>query len=409
MLARSLLAFSYAVFSPAFAQKLLVVDLDDVGYDLLADTPTPTLDALAANGRAFTTFATSPLCSPTRAVIMTGAYSLHPDLLLGGNIYPGANYELPVAPLVTLPRVLSDAGFTTAKVGKWHLAPNSNPDHPRQAGFGSYAGVYSNPDMGPLGYFLYTKIIDGVPTSVTGRYLTTDETDDALVHVVAQVDFISVSYHAPHAPWHVPPSHLHSISPIDTDRDRARAMLQACDTELARLVRPALALGYTVIVHSDNGTASPIGGEKGLLRDGGIVVPFVAMGPGVVPGVDHTPIGAVDLYATVCDHFGVAIDGPSIGPHSRSFRRNLGGVDVHRRWTYSERFAPSGSDPRSGDHRWGRAVRGQRYKLISRDGRESLFDLVADPGEAQNLLDGPGLQPSALSALEEFRAILVRL
>lgn len=411
MLARVLLALTCGLVptEPTFGQRLLLIDLDDVGRDLVADTPTPTLDGLASIGRSFTSFTTNPLCSPTRAVMLTGAHASHPDLLLGGNIHPNGSYELPIAPLVTLPQRLSDAGFRTAKVGKWHLAPNDRPDCPRRAGFDTYDGVYGNPPPNAFGYFNYTKIVDGRQQTVTDRYLTTDETDVALEHVHALVDFIAVSYHAPHAPWHEPPPHLHSISPITSNRDLARAMLQACDTELARLVRPALELGYTVIVHSDNGTALPLGGEKGTLRDGGIVVPFVAVGPGIAPGVDDSRIGVVDLFDTVCDLFGVDATGAHRGPHSRSFLRSLRGHASHRRWSYSERFNMSGSDPRFGGQRWGRAVRGERFKLVERDGRQSLFDLLADPGESDDLLGAGGLSPAAFAAAEEFRRVLARL
>jgi len=197
---------------------------------------------------------------------------------------------------------------------------------------------------------------------VVNAYVTTDTTEDALACVRGGVDLISVSYHAPHSPWHVPPAHLHSIAPILSDRDRARAMLQAADRELGRLLAEALPRGYTVFVFMDNGTAQALGGRKGTVFDGGVRVPCLAAGPLVAPGVEDTPCGVVDLYSTILAVFGIPGDGgPHMGPHSRSLLPLLQGQPEPRRWCYAERWTPVGSDPRFGVTPWARAVRGTRY------------------------------------------------
>jgi arylsulfatase A-like enzyme len=261
-----------------------------------------------------------------------------------------------------------------------------------------------------VSYERYVKVTNGVSGTGT-TYITTDETDDAIALVTGGVDLVSVSYHAPHAPWHEPPAHLHSIAPITSDHDRARAMLQAADRELGRLLGVALPLGYTVIVYMDNGTATPLGGGKGTVYDTGVRVPCFAIGPGVVPGVDSTPCGVVDLYATVLELLEVDRTGPTFGPHSRSLVPLLEGRPDGRRWAYAERFGPNGLDPRTTPVAWRRAVRGERYKLVRNQGipGDRLFDLWADPVEHFDLLSAGALAPEAAGALALFRDVLTRL
>lgn len=387
-------------------RKLLVIDLDDAGFDLLRETPTPTLDFLEQNGRFFTNFMTSPVCSPTRAMLMTGAFPSHPDLLFGQvamGMQPGS-YSLPPGPLVPLPQLLKDSGFTTAKTGKWHLSANADAAfHPQSVGFDEFAGSPGNVQGPAQSFFDYDKVVGGQIIRVDTGYLTTDETDDTIRAVQANYDFVWLSYHAPHRPWHEPPAHLYTIGPLLDDRDEARAMLQALDMELARLLGEAIPRGYTVIAFSDNGTPQPIGGLKGTMRDGGIINPFWAYGPGIEPGVDDSLVSVTDLYATITHFFGITAGVGSgqrfRGPNSRSFIEALRGGVLDFRWSWSERFTGLGVDPRGTLTRWRRAVRSRRYKLVWDDdgvGERKLVDLQADPDEQVNLLD----DQSALSPLE---------
>ena len=393
--------------------RLLLVDLDDMGFDLLRATPTPTLDWLEANGRFFANFTTAPVCAPTRAMMNTGAFPSHPDLLMGSNPMFLDSFSMPTSPLEPLASVIAGAGFTTAKVGKWHLAPEIDPTHPLRCGWQHYLGVISNLGNGSpdKSYSNYNKWIDGVGLRQAGIYLTTDETDDAVALLQARVDFVSLSYHAPHAPLHVPPAALHSISPTDTDFDKTRAMLAACDTELARVLAEATTGGYHVIVFGDNGTASGIGGGKGSLFDEGIVNPCWAIGPTFVPGVDATRVSATDLYDTVGELFGVDVSARTRGPHSSSFAASLRGAVDYRRWTYSERFRGLGVDPRTGQFPWRRALRGARYKLVRNEVilGDRLFDLATDPDENSNLLNALPLSPSAQRAYDYFQDVMDRL
>ncbi|MEM1451426.1 MAG: sulfatase-like hydrolase/transferase [Planctomycetota bacterium] len=405
-----------ATFGPAPSSSVgggvLLVDIDDVGHGLLAETPTPTLDWIAAHGRTFTRFLASPSCSPTRAMMMTGAYPSHPDLLLGQIVGSSQTYQLRTAPLELLPRVVQDAGWTTAKIGKWHLAPRIQTQHPNACGWQHYAGALTNVQGFGESYTSYTKVVNGVGTLTTGRYITTDETDDAIACVQAGIDLISVSYHAPHQPWHVPPAHLHSIADTTGDRDKVRAMLQACDRELGRLVRVALSSGYTILVFADNGTAAGIGGQKGTVLDGGVIVPFFAVGPGIAPGVEDGLVSVVDLYDTTLDLFGIDASSATRGPHSSSLVPALQGRPLERRFGYAERFQGLGQDPRTSTGWWDRAVRGTRFKLRSHRTATSLeitlHDMIADPDESVDLLQAP-LSPEADDAYRLFLDVLARL
>ncbi|MEM6569136.1 MAG: sulfatase-like hydrolase/transferase [Planctomycetota bacterium] len=379
----------------AAQSPVLVVDIDDVGSELAREARTETLDWIAENGRVFTSFVASPVCSPSRAMFQTGAYPSHPDLLLGQVVTVDAEYEMPTGPLVPLGTLVSDAGLRTAKIGKWHLAPGSAIDHPARCGWQRYVGVPGNVFGEGNGYTSYEKVTGGEAARVEGRYLTTDETDDAIAAVREGFDLVSVSYHAPHKPYHVPPEGLHGVEPIESFRDHARAMLEACDRELGRLVRAALERDYVVLVFSDNGTGRLAKGQKGTMLDGGIVVPMWAIGPGVAPGVDASPVSVVDLYATIAELLGVETGGPTRGPHSISFARTLAGERGTRRFTYSETFRGLGEDPRTSGKPWNRALRGTRFKLEIR-GKASkrkmlLFDLQADPTERTNLISAASL------------------
>ena len=382
--------------------RVLLVDLDDVGYDLLAEAPTPTLDRLSREGRRFTRFHSSPLCSPTRARGLLGAYGSRPELSLGTIIRRESRYTLPLDVFVPLPRLLAEHGKTSVKVGKWHLCPDADLTHPTRAGFLLYAGVMGNPSGGSGGdnYFNFPKVVEGEVRRTRQRYLTTDETDDALRLVRAHHDLVWLSYHAVHKPFHQPPPSLHTgTRPLESDLDHVLAMLAALDRELGRLLEAALAEGYTVLVVSDNGSPEEVEGGKGRLAPEGVIVPAWAIGRGVVPGTDDTPIDWVDLYATVATLLGVPVDGEQQGPDSLSFAHRLRGEDgPRRRYLYADRWKPNGKDPRTLEEGklWARALRDERWTLVVDEGSvgRRLYDRAQDPDESRDLLEAELPEPA---------------
>jgi arylsulfatase A-like enzyme len=399
--------------------NVLLIVLDDVGTDKLGvyrahpEAPaTPRLDALAAEGVLFRRAYATPLCSSTRAALLTGRHGRRTGV--GGLVRADDTWELPLEE-VTLPELLDRGGadYASAALGKWHLASLATPSglgHPNLQGFDSYRGAFQNLylDGAPEAsdYFGYQKVVDGVATRVE-EYVTTATTDDARAAVARLPEpwCVYVAYHAAHAPLHVPPcSQLPEGAPKWAKYD---AMVTHLDGEIGRLLDgiPAARRARTlIVVVGDNGTdpnavRPPRDPEqaKSTLYEGGIHVPLLVAGPGVARGgVTDALVHVVDLLPTVAEIVGIdpALAGRPLD--GRSFAGVLAAPESSgpRRFVYSERFEPLGPGPHRLD--W-RAVRDERYKLLELDGKLWFFDLA---GRAD---DGPARPPSALAGAERAR------
>ncbi|MCB9682614.1 MAG: sulfatase-like hydrolase/transferase [Alphaproteobacteria bacterium] len=389
--------------------NVLVIVADDVGQDMVGaygvspDPPaTPTIDALAAQGVMFRHAIADPVCSPTRATLLTGRYAWRYGV--GAAIPPKAGWGLPASERL-LPVALdeaSDGAYTSVALGKWHLATPTmgGYDHPRQAGFDHHIGTMGNllgyVDGEPQTYFLWQRVVDGTP-GVGRGYVTSATVDDAVAQVgtLPEPWFLYVAFHAAHFPMHVPPEGLYT-TPLPrnpTEADLYRAMVEAMDTELGRLLAalPDDVRSRTDIVFlGDNGSAPSAveppwnkGMAKGSLARGGIRVPFIVTGPDAPLAGTSTDalINTTDLYATVLDWVGSDEPPPE---DAISFASVLRDPDAKapRKIAYAERFGPNGP----GDYTSFEAiVRDDRYKLLVRDGEEiAMFDLVDDPHERRN-------------------------
>ena len=416
--------------APDVPPRVLLIDLDDVGHGVVAAARTPTLDGMRERGRYYTTLVTAPTCSPSRAMMQTGARCSHPDVLFGRvlrNKYKGSQaYALPTEPLMPIASLAVGAGLSTAKVGKWHLSQSIAPTHPNDCGWQTYRGSIANLIVKNDTYRSFRKVVKGKEKRLEGPYITTDETNDAIAAVTRGVDLVSVSYHAPHKPWHVPPAELleprlnadGEAIPFDvtalTEEDMTHLMLEACDHELGRLLKIAEEAGYTVFVFGDNGgqNSREEKGGKGTLYESGVTVPMWVVGPGVVPGVDDSLLSMVDFYGTVTDLLGIERDRSTQGPDSVSFAPTLRGEPGTRTHAYTEIFDVLGEDPRRKTKiQWRRAVRGERFKLFENRGArfKALYDLEKDPGEAVNLLEHLPLSAEALAANRVLDELLQRL
>jgi arylsulfatase A-like enzyme len=300
---------------------------DDVGVDNIAvyaesatAPPTPNVDALAASGVLFRNAWATPHCSPTRASLLTGRYPSRHGV--GIALCEGGSERCPVLPLreVTLPEVLDAqaTGYAHALVGKWHLSDERNGAElgPNLAGWSHYAGILG---AHPTSYFLWPRTVNGVTTSSTA-YATTQVVDDALAWIQTAPEpwVCYVWFPAAHAPYHAPPAHLHSQNLAGLDPATApvpfyKAMVEAMDTEIGRLLGslgPAL-LGRTeVLILGDNGTPQEVSEPpfapshaKKTPFEGGVNVPLVVAGPSVgAPGREEAAlVHAVDVFATVLE------------------------------------------------------------------------------------------------------------
>jgi len=412
--------------------NVLLIVTDDQGYwetGVAGNTriETPTMDRLAADGVTLTRFYACPVCSPTRAGLMTGRYYLRTGLYntrFGGDTMDAAE--------VTLAQVLRVAGYRTGLFGKWHLGAYSGYQ-PQQRGFDEFLGHYH----GHIERYDYPDqlVHNGRPVQTRG-YITdllTDATIDFIRTAQGKPFFCYLAYNAPHSPWVASDSHdgqprgdavidkyLQRGLPL---RDaRIYALVDLVDQNLTRLFATLDELGQRdntiVFFMSDNGGVSKaysagLRGYKASVYEGGVRVPFFARWPGRFPaGVKVDSMAShLDILPTLCDLLelplpeGRKLDGRSI----RSLLTAGRGVSPHEYLCHTwNRYTPS--DETNG------AICSDRYKLVvpqkpksqgqaarpsaketptgSRTGSKKptkkpvgpeLYDLQADPGEQNNI------------------------
>jgi arylsulfatase A-like enzyme len=444
LLAAAFCLFASAVSAQAQAQRpnVLLVIADDLGVDSVGaygehpdPPPTPTLDALAQQGVLFRNAWSAPVCGPARAALLTGRHAFRTGFGQGSDFLTDP-WEVALGER-TLPELIAPV-VRTAAVGKWHMASAhvSGTAHPRLSGFARFRG--SMKELGGFtgdGYSAWTRVVDGVAAPCT-QYATSREVDDALELVAAFGDapwFLWLAFNAPHSPYHAPPAALHSQAlppdPGASIPQHYRAMVQAMDTELGRLLSamdPVVRARTIVVFVGDNGTppeatTAPFlpGHAKGTVYEGGVNVPLIVAGPGVVGGAECAAlVSTTDLYATIAELLGSP---PSAAEDSVSLAPYLAqpGHAALRATVYTESFMPNGPPPHVQRLR---AVRDARYKLVHVHKKSTLpnerhfYDLLADPFEQHDLLDGPhgspgaplcpGAGPDAQAALAALSALL---
>ena len=375
----------------------------DVGYHG-SDIPTPNIDKLAEEGVRMQQFYAQPMCSPTRAALMTGRYPLRFGFQTG--VIPGAgSYGLP-ADEYLLPEMLRDAGYGTAMVGKWHLG-HAKPDYwPRQRGFDSFYGAL----VGEIDHFKHSS--HGVPDWYRDNTPITEEGFDNVLfgdeaarviekHDGAKPLFLYLAFTAPHTPFQAPQEYLDRFKHLKNENRRAyAAMISVMDDAVGKVIAALKSKGMDdntlVVFQSDNGGTTnamfsgdtPVAGAlpadngpyrngKGTMYEGGTRVPALAwwpgkIKPGEVPGMMHV----VDLYPTLA-----AIAGAQLGKN-----KPLDGLNV---WPTLSEGKPSprsevvyNVDPFAG------AVRQGDWKLVWKAAlpqKVELFDLAMDESEKANL------------------------
>jgi arylsulfatase B len=396
-------------------RNVVLIIADDLGTDYLGfygnrtDTAAmPNIRALLQKGVRFQNAWSNPLCSPTRAGILTGRYSFRTGV---GTALGGTN-GAPSLPLTekTLPQLLEvfQPNIAKANIGKWHLhgTQPASLTSPNQLGYDHFAGLF----IGTLpNYFNWQKITNGVTSTVT-TYATTENINDAIAWTSAQTNpfFLWLAPSAPHTPFHLPPAGLHSYTTLSgtaqniTQNPRAyfKASIEALDTEIGRLFASLKAQGKfdntDFIFVGDNGDTQQItqnttpGRSKGTIYQGGVRVPLIIAGPSVVnPGrVSNALVNTVDLFSTILELFGytswvsqIALDKPV---DTRSILPVLKNTSTgERRWAFTEIFKPTT------DAEDGKAMRNADFKLLRFDnGAEAFYNLTIDPSESNNLLSG---------------------
>jgi arylsulfatase A-like enzyme len=420
LVAAAALALAAPAAAAAPPPDVVVVLADDLGPGDLScyggATPTPHLDRMAKEGVRFTRYyAPAPICSPSRAGLVTGQFPGRWRLTsflqtrAGNRACGQADFLDQTAP--SLPRALRAAGYATAHVGKWHLGGGRDvADAPRFAAYGYDLGLgtWESPEPHPD-----ITARDWI-WSAADRVKRWDRTgwmvDRTLDFLRAHPDrpcFVNLWLDDPHTPWvpsaddQQPGKNGRATGRGDTPGRLARVLTEM-DRQVGRLlagVRARKSDRPTVVLFlSDNGPlptfdrrrTAGLRGSKLSLYEGGVRVPFVAWGPGVVPaGVtnDATVISGVDLFPTLCGLCGAPLpkgyesDGEDLGPAL------VGRTPARRKplfWEYGRNDTAFAYPGPRGDRSPNVAVRDGKWKLlVNADGTGTeLYDVAADPNEA---------------------------
>ncbi|QDT71030.1 arylsulfatase B [Lacipirellula limnantheis] len=414
-----------SVAAPKFAHaskqpNIVFIMADDLGNADLGyrggEITTPHLDSLATTGVRCESFYGQPVCTPSRAALMTGRMPLRYGLQTLV-IFPSHTYGLP-ADERTLPQALRDAGYRTLMVGKWHLGHADEKYWPQHRGFDHFYGNV----VGEVDYFTRERggVIDwqrnGEFLKEEGYYTTL--IGDEAVKLINEQDadhpfFLYVASLAPHAPYQAPPEYLERCSHIENKlRREYAAMIMALDDQVGRIVAALDKRGLrdnTIIAFaSDNGGAvsalfatgarseeeraesggvalgdqppasnAPFRGGKGSLHEGGVRVPAFFNWPGKLAArIVDEPLHMVDVMPTLLTLAGAegSPDHPFDG--SDVWKTLAAGEPTSRKELLIHLEAIRG------------AIRQGDWKLIKSaplPGKIELYDLAADPSEQQNV------------------------
>ncbi|MEO1011213.1 MAG: sulfatase-like hydrolase/transferase [Bacteroidota bacterium] len=393
--------------------NILLIIADDMGldatpgYDVGTQKPNmPNLQSMVSNGLTFINVWTYPICSPTRASILTGKYGFRTNVLAVDD--PLATSE------VSLQSYLDQNTVSTyghAVIGKWHLS--RNVDHPEAMAVSHFAGFFGG---GVQDYFNWSLVENG-SSSTSTDYTTTKLTDMAIDWVEVQTKpwFLWLAYNAPHTPFHLPPADLHAQVGLSDNQANIDAeplpyylaSLEAMDAEIGRLLASLSQeeKDNTVIIFlGDNGTPNQVAQEypdrrvKGTLYQGGIHVPMIISGA-LVERKGETEaalIGSTDLFASIAEIAGADVQEIE---DSISFIGLLKDPNaMQRELVYTEVGNDSG-----GVHQ---TIRNATHKyILFADGSESLYDLSTDPFERNDLLHADQLPLSSADRTKMDRLI----
>lgn len=290
--------------------NIIFIYADDMGYGDLGcygskATKTPNIDRMAAEGLRLTSFySVAPLCTPSRAALMTGRYAARmgiDQMHLANVLFPTDKTGLPQSE-TTVAQALKDRGYSTACIGKWHLGRIS-PHRPIDHGFDYYFGIpYSN-DMNPTPLMRNDEVVEepAKQDTLTLRYTT--EAINFVEHAKGQPFFLYLAHTMPHIPLYA------------SERFRGKSagglygdVIEELDWSVGEILQALKRLGLErdtiVFFSSDNGpwyqgSPGPLRGRKGGTYDGGVRVPGIVRWPGNIrAGVSDEPAATLDFFST---------------------------------------------------------------------------------------------------------------
>jgi len=411
--------------------NIILILADDLGYGDLAcyghpRNKTPHLDRMAREGLKFTDYhANGPMCSPTRAALLTGKYQHR----FGRPFERALSAKSPhiglPADAVTIPQVLKNAGYATGMYGKWHLGYQA-PHVPTRFGFDDFRGLLTG-DGDHISHisrsgkedWYHNEQIDmeqGYSSELISKHSI-----DFMRQNKDRPFFLYVAHLVIHFPWQGPGEQAHreagrdywsleklgphpegEVAPV------VQAMVEAVDTSVGEIMAAVSDLGLEestfVFFTSDNGgyleyggrfggelsSNAPCRGEKGEVWEGGHRAPAIAWWPGRIEpgGITHETAMTMDMFPTCAELAGAAapgdLDGTTLVPL----------LFEDKPLPERDLFWRMGKD-------W--AVRRGPWKLVGRDGKAQLFNLDDDIGERTDLSDRkPALVRDLLASLKKW-------
>lgn len=391
--------------------NIVVILSDDQGWGDLSlngntNLKTPHVDSLARDGAKFERFFVQPVCSPTRAELLTGRW--HPRGGVRGVSTGGERLDLDER---TVADAFKAAVYATGCFGKWHNG-SQYPYHPNGRGFNEYYGFTS----GHWGEYFNPPLDHNGKAATGDGYITDDLTSRAIQFLTANAkkgtpSFCYLALNTPHSPMQVPDAYWKRFEKLPLkltgdkkeDADHTRAALAMCENIddnvgrlLAALKDQNLDQNTIVLYFCDNGPNGRrwnggMKGVKGSTDEGGVRSPLLVRWPAKVkPGTSVTPVAAaVDLYPTLVDLAGVKrvgdkpFDGISLAPWLLGEAKPVPERVLFQHWA-----------GRTG-------ARDQRFRL---DAAGALFDMTADPNQTKNVAaDHPEDVKRLTAAVERWR------
>jgi len=404
------LASLRAAEAPATTKKpnILLIYADDLGYGELGcyglkEVPTPHIDSIAANGIRFTSgYVSAPLCSPSRAGLMTGRYQTRFGHENNG-MAPCKGLPLGEATLANRMKAL---GYATAAVGKWHLG-NAPEFLPMKRGFDEYFGVAFNPGsyFTPNG-FIDSRVSTDVQTVTDKDFYATDAFGARAADWIDKHKdgpwFLYLPFNAVHKPYEASEKYQKRFAHIaDPERRRFDGLLSAMDDAVGLVtdkVRELKLEEDTLIFFiSDNGAPGGrdgngvLRGEKYGTWEGGVRLPWMVQWKGKLPAgkVSDLPVSTLDVMPTCVSVAGAAVDAAW----------KLDGVNLLPYLLGEKQGRPHETLCWRIDGMW--AIRHGDMKLVRGDakGPVELFDLAADVGEKNDLSEK---QPEKVKELQSL-------
>ncbi len=387
--------FIFAIFLASCSGKhtktqpnIILILSDDQGWGDLScngntNIQTPNIDKLAETGITFERFYVCPVCSPTRAELLTGRYHVR-----GGVWSTSAGGERLDLDETTMAEVFKKAGYATAAYGKWHNGMQA-PYHPNSRGFDDYYGFCS----GHWGNY-YNPMLEHNGEIVSGEgFIIDDFTNHGLEFIEKyknQAFFLYLPFNTPHSPMQVPDEfwtkfqhkelEMHNRQKLKEDILFTKAALAMCeniDWNVGRITNKIDALGLadnTIIIYlSDNGPNGVrwndgMKGKKGSTDEGGVRSPLIMNWPGTFKGGKRIKeiASGIDLLPTLAELAGIKLqlekplDGRSVKPLIMEETPDWNDRIIYNHWKGKT------------------SLRNQKFRL---DNQNNLFDMKTDPGQ----------------------------